>query len=178
MKTLTTLLIGLLLFMVGCEDKKQEDDGNGYSTYTTINVKSPDVAEYFTFASNSGSTESTSDYDVKFYALYYQPPGAPVWIYDPRFDIGENVSIAVVDAATLDDVVDIPAEEEFVNGFTTADENNSWYYMTSSNLVMPNDFVYVVNTSDGKYPAFEIVSYYDDIGVSGVFVFQWKYLNN
>ncbi len=175
MKTLWITLISLMLFTIACEDKKQEEDA-GYDTYTTINVKSPDVAEYFTFATNSGTTTSGGDYDVKFYAIQWQPAeGAPT-IYDPRLAVGENASIAVVNAESLDDATEIPDASAFVEGFNT--EESNWYYTTDSHLVMPHDYVYVVNTADGKYPAFEIMSYYDDIGVSGVFVIQWTYLNN
>ena len=52
-----------------------------------------------------------------------------------------------------------------------------WYYETSAHIILPLDNVYIVNTTDGKFPAFEIKKYFDEEGNSGIFNIEWKYLS-
>ncbi len=174
MKTLWITLLGIMLLAVACE-KENNDDILGYNTHSTVNVKT-DGSEFFTFSTNTGVTDSIDTYDVVFYSVSYTPPGAPFPIDDPRIGAGENITIAVVSAGSLEDVSDVPDAESFIADFTT--ETDAWYYMTDSHMVLPNDFVYVINTADGKFPAFEVTNYYDNQGNSGSFTIQWKYLSN
>ncbi|MBC8215708.1 MAG: HmuY family protein [Candidatus Marinimicrobia bacterium] len=174
MKALWITLLGVMLLAVACEEENN-DDILEYNTYSTINVKT-EGSEYFTFSTNSGVTDSSGLYDLEFYSVSYTPPGAPFPINDPRIGAGENITIAAVNAGSLEMVSEVPDAESFVSGFTT--ETDAWYYMTDSHMVLPNDYVYVVNTADGKFPAFEVTNYYDDQGNSGSFTIQWKYLSN
>jgi len=106
----------------------------------------------------------------------WTPPGAPVTIYDPRFRVNDGLSIAVVNAENLDDVTEVPASEEFIENFVS--EMGEWYYETSAHFILPSDKVYIVNTTDGKFPAFEIIKYIDEEGTSGFFNIEWKYLSD
>jgi hypothetical protein len=177
MKGLLTVLLTFVFITLGCDKSttNSDDNADGINTHATVNVKS--ATEYFNFSTNSGSSNPSSAYDVEFYAVRWNPTGAPpeIIIDDPRFRTNDGLSIAVLNDAKLEDVVDVPAAGEFVTNFLS--EKGEWYYTTSLNIVLPYDHVYIVNTADGKFPAFQIISYYDDMGESGVFNIEWKYLS-
>jgi hypothetical protein len=174
MKYLLTVLMVLTFITIGCDTNTTESNNEGEITeHSTINVKT--ATEYFNFSTNSGSADETSAHDVVFYAVSWQPaPQAPV-ISDPRFKAKDGMSIAVLKDTKMEDVTDVPGLSDFVTDYTT--EIDSWYNMTDANIVLSNASVWVVNTADGKFPAFEITNYYDDQGVSGVFSIEWKYLS-
>ncbi len=138
-----------------------------------MNVKT--ATEYFSFKSNSGSSDVSAAHDIVFYAVQWQPaPQAPV-ISDPRFRAKDGISIAVINNTNLEEVTNVPAMEEFVTNFVS--ELGEWYDETDAHVIVPNDNVYIVNTADGKFPAFRITSYYDEQGNSGVFSIEWKYIS-
>lgn len=176
MKYLLTVLIVLALIATGCKKNTTDskDNENEVKTYSTINVKTS--TDYFSFATNSGSTAESSPHDVIFYSEMWTPPGAPVTINDPRFKAKNGIGIAVLTETNLEDITNIPANGEFVTNFIS--EMGEWYYETSAHVILPLDNVYIVNTTDGKFPAFEIISYYDDMGESGEFKIEWKYLSD
>ena len=175
MKYVLQVLMVLTFITIGCNKNTtdSENDTDGPITHSTVNVKT--ATEYFSFSSNSGSNDESVDYDVVFYSVMWTPPGAPVTINDPRFRAKDGLSIAVLNESNLEDVTDVPALGEFVPNFIS--QEGEWYYPTSANLVLPNDNVYIVNTTDGKFPAFVIKSYYDEQGIAGVFNLEWKYLS-
>lgn len=170
---LTTLMIVMFVF-TGCEKKStKSDENNNVQTYSSLNIK--ENTDYFSFATNSGSTNANSNYDVMFYSIDWSPPGAPVTIKDPRFAVKEGLSIAVLDGSKLDEVTEVPSSASFIDNFVSA--LGEWYEETEAHVILPEEKVYVVNTTDGKFPAFQITGYYDDMGNSGVFSFDWKYLS-
>ena len=173
MKDILTILLVFTFITIGCDTTTKSNDNDEIQSHSTINIKNG--TEYFNFATNSGSTDETSAYDVVFYSELFQPQGMPFPISDPRFQVKEGRSIAVVNAEDLEDVTEVPASGTFVTGFTS--EFGEWYNTSESNLVIPQDKVYVVNTTDGNFPAFEITNYYDEDGESGVFTIEWKYLS-
>ena len=174
MKYLLTVLMVLALITIGCKNNATESNNDGeINDYSTVNVKT--VTEYFSFTNNSGSTEESAVHDIVFYAIQWQPaPQAPV-IWDPRFKAKEGMSIAVLKDTILEDVTDAPDMNEFVTNYTT--ETDSWYYTNDAHLVLSHENVWVVNTADGKFPAFVITNYYDEQGESGVYTIEWKYLS-
>jgi len=174
MKYLLAVLIVLALITIGCKKNATESTNDGeINEYSTVNVKT--ATEYFSFNTNSGSTEESAVHDIVFYAIQWQPaPQAPV-IWDPRFRAKEGISIAVLKDTNLEDVTDVPAISEFVTNYTT--ETDSWYYTNDAHLVLSYENVWVVNTADGKSPAFVITNYYDEQGESGVYTIEWKYLS-
>lgn len=177
MKYLLTILMVLTFITVGCKKSTTNADDNtdGINTHATVNVKT--ATEYFSFSSNSGSADAASSYDVKFYSIMWNPTGAPsdIIIADPRFQAKEGLSIAVLNDTKLEDVDNVPSTGDFVTNFLS--EKGEWYYTSSANIVLPYDHVYIVNTNDGKFPAFEITKYIDEEGNSGVFNIEWKYLS-
>jgi len=177
MKYLIAALLVFTFMTFGCKKSTTEpnDNINGNNIHATVNVKN--ASEYFNFSINSGSSNPASAYDVEFYAVRWNPTGAPpeIIIDDPRFRSNDGLSIAVLNDTKLEDVVDVPVAGEFVTNFLS--EEGEWYYTTPLNIVLPYDHVYIVNTTDGKFPAFQIISYYDDMGESGVFNIEWKYLS-
>lgn len=174
MKYLLAALMMLAFITISCDKNATESNNEGeINEYSTVNVKT--ATEYFSFANNSGSTDEAAAHDIVFYAFQGQPaPQAPV-IWDPRFRTKDGLSAAVVDAENLDDVTEIPASGEFVENFVS--EWGEWYETTDAHIVVPYDHVYIVNTTDGKFPAFEIINYYDEQGNSGIFSIEWKYLS-
>lgn len=174
MKYLITALTTVTIIISGCDKKTTDSDGNNDAqSYSTLNVK--ENIDYYNFSTNSGSTNANTDYDIMFYSVAWQPPGAPVIIQDPRFSVKEGLSIAVIDDTQLDDVTEVPSTAEFITNFVS--EFGEWYEETDLHVLVPYDKVYIVNTEDGKFPAFRITSYYDELGESGVFSFDWKYLS-
>jgi len=173
MKYLLTIFTVFAFITIGCDKNTTESNSAEITEHSTVNVKT--ATEYFNFANNSGSTDETSAHDVVFYSIKFVPgPGAPE-VSDPRFRVKDGLGIAVLNDTNLEDVIDIPAIGEFVTNFIS--EFGEWYESTADHVVVPYDHVYVVNTVDGKFPAFEIVNYYDDQGESGVFSIEWKYLS-
>ena len=175
MKYLLTVLMVFALMISGCKKSSTNSDSDiyGVNTHVTVNVKT--ATEYFNFNTNSGSTDAVSAHDIVFYSVMWTPPGAPVTISDPRFRVKDGLSIAVVNTESLDDVTEVPASEEFIQNFVS--EMGEWYYETSAHFILPLDNVYIVNTTDGKFPAFEIIKYIDEEGTSGFFNIEWKYLS-
>lgn len=139
--------------------------------YSTVNVKTS--SDYFSFANNSGSSNAMSLHDIMFYTIQWQPAPNVSRIYDPQFKVRGGLSIAVLKGTNLDDVTEIPTN--FILNYST--KYDSWYYTTNSSIVLSHENVWVVRTSDGRYPAFVIKSYYDEQGNSGVFSIEWKYLS-
>lgn len=175
MRYILTVLMVFGFMFNGCDKKTTEsnDDENDLQTYSTFNVK--DTTDYFNFATNSGSTDANSDYDIMFYSVEWQPAEQAPVIDDPRFKTKDGLSIAVLEATVLEDVMEVPSTANFNSEFVS--EYGEWYDETSAHVIIPIEKVYVVNTEDGKFPAFQITGYYDDMGISGVFSFDWKYLS-
>ncbi len=174
MKYLLTVLMALALITVGCKKNATESNNtNEIMEHSSVNVKT--ATEYFSFSTNSGSTDESAAHDIVFYSVMWSPPGAPITINDPRFRIKNGGSIAVLNDTNLEDVTDVPAVSEFVTSFVS--EFGEWYDETDAHIIVPHDNVYVVNTADGKFPAFEIINYYDEQGESGVYTIEWKYLS-
>ncbi len=174
MKYLLIVLMVFTFITIGCKNNStNSDDTSGINTHSTVNVK--DATEYFSFSNNSGSADEAAEHDIVFYASQWQPaPQAPV-IWDPRFRVNEGISIAVLKDTKLDEVTQVPANGEFIANYST--ETDIWYHMINQVTVVPNENVWIVNTSDGKFPAFEITNYYDEQGNSGVYTIEWKYLS-
>lgn len=175
MKYVLTALMIFTFITIGCKKSStnSDDDTDGINTHATVNVKT--ATEYFNFSTNSGSADAVSAHDIVFYSVMWTPPGAPVTINDPRFRVKDGLSIAVVNTENLDDVTEVPASEEFIENFVS--EMGEWYYETAAHFILPSDNVYIVNTTDGKFPAFEIIKYIDEEGNSGIFSIEWKYLS-
>ena len=175
MKYLLTVLMVFALITIGCKKNSTESNNTGeIMEHSTVNVKT--ATEYFNFANNSGSTNESAAHDIVFYAIQWVPaPGAPT-IWDPRFKAKDGMSIAVLKETKLEDVTEVPANGDFVTDYST--ETDIWYYTTDTHIVLSYENVWVVNTADGRFPAFVITNYYDGQGESGVYSIEWKYLSD
>jgi len=166
----------ILLLFASCEDTTQATEPETFN-YTTANVKTG-PANYFSFAANSADTVDTGAWDIAFTTFDFAVPindTTFMTISNPYFEGAADVMIARVSASSLEEVSEVP--ESFSDStYSTMLEENLWYTTTEAHIVQPLDYVYVANTADGKYPAFEITNYYDDMGNSGVFTIAWKYL--
>jgi hypothetical protein len=119
-----------------------------------------DETRYFSFSKGAITADDT--YDIKVL-------GSSIWL-------GENVTIkklADTELANVNTVTDSDLSADVQPSYVTL----GWYNYGDGHKITPKDFVYVVKTADGKYPAFEVISYYDDMGESGTYTISWKYLN-
>jgi len=95
--------------------------------------------------------------------------GSSIWL-------GPNVQVKRLENTGIESVNTISAD-----GFSADDLKHyisaSWYNSDDSHHVLPKDYIYFARLADGTTAAFRIVNYYDSEGVSGVFTFEWKYLN-
>jgi len=178
MKYLITVLLAIMFIINGCDKKpaNSNNNDNNLQSYSTENVK--ENTDYFNFSTNSGSTDVNSTYDIKFYSVMWNPTGAPpdIIINDPRFQVKNGLSIAVIENTALDDVTEVPNTANFITDFVS--EEGEWYSETSAHIIIPIEKVYIVNTADGKFPVFQIQSYYHEMtGDPGYFNIEWKYLS-
>lgn len=118
-----------------------------------------DETRYFSFT--DGAVNSFSKCDVKV-------DGSSLWL-------GPNVTAKKLENTALGDVANIDGSgmhSDVDPSYVTL----GWYNYGDDHSLTPKDYVYIVNTSDGKFPAFKIMNYYDDQGNSGTFTIDWKYL--
>ncbi|MFC1759969.1 hypothetical protein ACFLZD_00440 [Candidatus Neomarinimicrobiota bacterium] len=180
MKHLLTILTIIMFVLTGCGKKTTESNDNEIYSYTSKYVV--ENADYFKFSTNSGSINPNTNYDIMFYHLMFTPPGAPDYIVvvDPRFTVKEGLSIAVLEDIKLEDVTEVPATSSFVQDFVS-EEGESYNENSQTHTILPKEKVYIVNTLDGKFPAFQIINYYGLINENevdiGIFTIDWKYLS-
>lgn len=174
----TILIASMAIFLLfGCEATDEEGTIETF-TFSSDNVKTG-PANYFSFATNTADTAGTSNWDVKFATFSFSIPindSTFMTISNPFIEGATDIMVARVDAASLEEVTEVPASFSDSTYSTMATED-IWYTTTDAHVVQPLDYVYVLNTADGKYPAFEITNYYDDLGESGVYTIAWKYLS-
>lgn len=151
------------------EDVKMKIKFNSNGSGDFASTNSEDVVvpnaytdkQYYSFL--NGAANENVQYDIMM-------EGYSVWL---------NVSAKIKDLNTTDfesitSVSDLNWSVDKGPEYVTL----SWYeYNTTTHALTPKDYVYIVHTSDGKYAAFEIKSYFDTMGNSGAFTIDWKYLN-
>ena len=114
---------------------------------------------YYSFA--NGAVPETSPYDIKI-------SGSTIWL-------GNDVTVKKLEDKSISDITTI-SDANFISDTLPSYITLGWYEYGEGHLLTPKDYVYVINTDDGKYPAFEISNYYDDEGNSGTYTIEWKYL--
>lgn len=114
---------------------------------------------YYSFA--NGAVSAASSYDLKIV-------GSSIWL-------GNNVQVKKLENKTITDITTI-TDANLIADTLPSYVTLGWYNYGEGHLLTPKDYVYVVNTADGKYPTFEITNYYDDEGNSGTYTISWKYL--
>jgi len=183
MKYLLTALLAITFITAGCDKKTTDsnDDTNDLINYTSGNVKN--ITEYFNFATNFGSTDANLEHDLVLFTIKTRPaPSAPE-ISFPYFKAKQGISIAPLKNSILKKVNEVPATANFLLNYST--EGDDWFYMVNQTTVVPYENVYVINTADGKFPAFQITNYYAEEEqedgtikvVSGYYTIEWKYLS-
>jgi hypothetical protein len=180
-KKIKLILSAIFIFLIGCEDKKAEENiviDESVKEFISVNIK-VSGPEYFTFSENKGITTEPSMWDLSFAIVDYQPsPQAPV-IKDPVIIIGNGKTAAKVEANSLTDVITLPAASLFKgdnDGFYTT---QGWYdYNPTNHIITPKEFVYIVKIDETKNALIEIVDYYNENGDSGYITIHWKFLTN
>lgn len=185
MKRFLVLSVIFSLFVLfSCSEKSTKTDDNGFGaieTYTTANVKS-DGAQYFSFTSKSASAEKPAAFDLEFtVAPRLVEVGENTCVYfnvstDPTIKAGPGVTIARVDAASLDDITELPAATEFRSDDTvrTALIGKTW--MDENHAVKPD--VYVFESCNGNYGLLAFDSYEMDFSTFQIKSIKWYFKYN
>lgn len=144
---------------------KYNDNGSMDFTNTPLDSFITDNAyekdRYFCFADGN--------LDFAYGTWEVHVSGSEIWL-------GPNVTVHKMDNSEINDVTTIPSENytgDTIPFYATA----GWYDSDENHKVIPKDYVYVVKTQDNEFAAFEVSSYYDNMGNSGAFTIQWKYLS-
>ena len=145
---------------------KYNDDGSMDFTNTTLDSFTTENAytqtRYFSF--------SDGNLDFAYGSWQLQVTDSDIWL-------GPNCSVMRLENTDINDVTVVSGtsfEYDTWPTYVTA----GWYDSDENHHINPLDYVYVVHTNDDNYVAFEVLSYYDDMGNSGAFTIDWKYLNN
>lgn len=99
-----------------------------------------------------------------------------------------DVRVVVVEAASLDDVTELPDTDQFLEDDWVTDDCTynagqigepataigTWYdYDVDTNRLTPSESIYVLKRPDGSAVKLAIRSYYDDAGTSGHYEIVW-----
>jgi hypothetical protein len=145
-------------------DYKYNADGSAdFSAAILDSLQSGDAytqKRYFSF------TDNFLDYGYGSWDLQFN--GSAIWL-------GPNAQAKKLENTNILDV-GVVSDADFTSDHLPAIMTDSWYDTDDTHHVIPNDYVYFVQTKDNKYVAFEITNYYDDQGNSGVFTIKWKYM--
>jgi hypothetical protein len=182
MKHLIYILFTVLL-LISCEENstepKDDDKKAEVKQFKSHNIKT-NGKHYFTFSTNSAVTAEPAEYDMVFGSVPLTVETAPCQFFtmpnDPLLLCGPNSSIAVVDAASLDDVTTIPSESEFKKDDTVGEAflGKTWY--DASNAVKPD--VYVIKNCAGNYGLIQITNYDYDFTVHQITSIHFNYKYN
>lgn len=153
-----------------------EDEGDGV-TFTVVDAADPAVWVSVDFDGEAEEVDEDDGWDLGFSRQRIRLNGGA------SGDAG--VELAVVEAATIDDVTEAPTDGYATDLPDDDDENGDaefafdvWFdYDETTHVLTAHDYVFVVHTTEGASIAVEIVSYYDDAGSSGLMQIRWKPLD-
>ena len=177
MKKLLILAVIVLLFAGCSEDPSSSNNKSDADTFTSYNFE--DVNTYFTFASSSTDTIEPAGWDIVCtYIPYYAYVGCQLvmTIKEPVIILGDGLTAARIDAASLDDVTSVPDAELFkedkefdpVIGEDWLDESFS-----------PTNEVYAIKTCSGDFALVQFVDYfYTGSPLHQVQDIKWRYKFN
>ena len=178
------LLMSTIAFFAACSDSTtgDNDDFGDQETYTTANVKTAGP-QYFTFADNSADSTKPAIYDLEFTLdsrlAVVGDPNSCVYFNvstDPIIKAGPGVTLARVDAASLDDITEMPAEEAFVSDDTTSVPLIARTWLGEGYVVNPD--VYVFKTCSGNYGLLAFDSFEMDFGKMQISSIKWYFKYN
>ncbi len=185
LKYFPILALVLAFLLAGCSDKSTSNDLEESQTYsyTTANVKTAGT-QYFQFSENAATGTKSADYDLAFTVeAITEEVGEPnscvyftVSTY-PVFKTGPGVTMARVDAASLDEVSAAPADDAFSADDTLREAliGKNWFDPQNGYQVKPD--VYVIKTCAGNYGLVQFRRYDFDFAsmqISNI-VFDYKY---
>lgn len=182
---LVILLAAFGLALVSCSKDSTGNDSEESKTYsfTTANVKTAGT-QYFRFSSNTANSNKSGGYDLAFgVKAITEEVGAPgscvyftVNTY-PVFSTGPGVTMARVDAASLNDVTDVPADNAFKADDTLRQAliGKDWFDAQNGYKVRPD--VWVIKTCAGNYGLVQFRRYDFDFTTMHIvnIVFDYKY---
>ncbi len=183
MKYFNLFLMAAIIFLISCEkNATNPDQESTESNFKSVNVKD-NGAQYFNFATNEAVSEKPAVWDISFEVVVRTAEvGFNSCIFftvsaDPVVKAGKDVVIARLDAASLSDVSEIPAEDQFMTDDTTESAlvGKSWLDPANNYEVRPD--VYVFKTCGGNYGLVQFRRFDFDMTnfqISNI-VFDYKY---
>lgn len=174
------------LFVISCDSNSTGNDSSlgEVNTYTTANVKTAG-RQYYSFSTNEASGTVSDNYNLIFTLTtrseevgaagsgeFYEVGSDPI-----AFTSTANMT-ARVNAATLEDVSDIPESTEFTTDDTTATAIIEGSWLDNSFNVLPD--VYVIKDYQGNYGLLAFKEYVYNPAVHQIQSIKWqfKYLND
>jgi len=127
------------------------------------------------------SSESGNAYEeTRYFSFTDSTISAPYGTWELRFEgsavwLGPNVEVHKLENTDINDVA-VVQSDEFVSDILPFHSTSGWFDSDAAHKVIPKDIVFVAELGDGNYAAFQITNYYDDLGNSGAFTINWKYL--
>jgi len=185
MKYLLIVLISitLLITLSSCSEESTNSNENGpeIGEFTTANVKT-DGDQYYSFSTNSATADEPESYDLAFTLITRsEEVGQNTCVYfgigqDPVMKAGEGITIAKVDAASLDEVTEIPASNSFMSDDPSAVPVIGSDWLDQTFAINPD--VYILKTCQGNYGLLEIKDYVYNPAVHQISSIKWFYKYN
>lgn len=145
--------------------KFNSDGSNDFTSTMPDSFEAPNAytnKQYYSFLNGIAMENEQSDITVDGYSIWLK--------------IGTSVKMLnTTDFESVTTVSDDNWEADKGPEYVTL----SWYNYSGppNHVLTPKEYVYVVRNADDSYAAFKIMNYYDDMGESGVFTIDWKYLD-
>ena len=158
----------MILFIIGCEDKKDEDTAIVIYEITTDNVS--DNPYYFNFVNG---TKDNSTWHMSYQNLEVSFGGAKYKM--PSFSLHSGVMMAIDNSSKFEDINQAPAPSAFApeNGRMQYEGNNAaLLYDMQSHKVIPSKENYIVYDT-ATHKVFKI--HFDEYS-SGVVLFRYAEL--
>jgi len=176
MKKTLIKLSAVLFFISFVSCSNDDDSSNGgnepLETITFSNLYAPQTGgqgqptsgEFTKFSFSENATVTSDNWDIAFRGTtIIVNGGTAIGLTDEPTRTGD-AAVSIV-TSTFDAVTEVPAAATFAqDGTGTYAFSEPWYdYNPTTHIISPKaGRVYVVETHDGKYAKFEILSYYQD----------------
>lgn len=178
---LTLTILTLIFFFWACSDNSTNSNDNDQvdvQTFQSANVKTEGM-QYFSFSSNSGSTTEPAEWDMAFSVIPFPVEIAPcqyLTIPDPAIVCNDASMIAMVEAASLADVMDIPATGAFKHDIKEGSPfiGSGWYDQAFN---VKTD-VYAIRSCGGGIALLDIKRYDYDFINHQITNIVWEYKYN
>lgn len=175
------LLGSSIILFSACSDSgaNNNDDFGDTETYTTANVKT-EGTQYFTFSEKAASGIKPAAFDLEFTVDSRLAEVAPCVYFnvstDPIIKAGPGVTLTRVDAASLDDITEMPEAAAFSADDTIATALVGRTWLGEGYMVNPD--VYVFKSCAGNYGLLSFDSFEMDFAKMQISSIKWYFKYN